>query len=76
MHVTTAFHDLPADSFPFTIEFWAAGVDRRGPATFKAECTEPGHVQIPALGEGVWTRITFPHGAQVVPPAGEDPAAF
>lgn len=64
-------HDLPATAFPFTVAIWAAGADRRDEPTWSAVCASPGGVQIPAMGEGAWTRVSFADGdVQIVPPPG------
>jgi hypothetical protein len=63
------FHDLPADSFPFRIEF----LDRDGVVVHQIEVDGPGGMHIPALSGRygpISTRITFPDGevVEVAPP--------
>lgn len=72
-----AVHDLPAGKFPFTVEFWTADADRRGPATWTGTADGPGGMQIPGLGAGTWCRITFADGERVVqPPPGHEGEPF
>lgn len=57
----TAFHDLPAESFPFKIEF----MDGAGTIVHTIVVRGPGAVHIPGLAEKygpVSVRITYPNG--------------
>lgn len=63
--------DLPASAFPFTIEIWAAGADRRGEPSWMTVCEGPGGVLIPAMSAGAWTRLSYADGSVcVVAPQG------
>lgn len=66
-----SFHELPRKDFPFTVEFWEAGADRRGPATWSTTVREPGTLVVPGFGPGTWCRMTFPDWQQIEPPPGE-----
>lgn len=65
-----AFHTLSRADFPLTVEFWEAGADRRGPATWSTTIAAPGALHVPRLGPGTWTRLTFPDRQEIEPPPG------
>lgn len=59
-----AFHDLPADRFPFVIEFLSAS----GVVVHRQEVPGPGAIKIPGLAPlfgPVTTRVIFPDGSVV-----------
>lgn len=71
------FHSIPADYYPFTVEFWEAGADRRGEPTRFHKITGPGVIEIEGLGDGTWTRVVFANGEVMIePPPGEDARDF
>lgn len=64
----TAFHDLPADKFPFIVEF----ISSKGMVVHRIEVASPGVVKIPGLSPlfgPVSTRVTFADGTVVTEPA-------
>lgn len=71
-----AFYDLPASDFPFTVEFWEAGADRRGPATWTTTVEAPSTLHIPGFGPGTWCRVTFPDRQYIEPPPGAEAEQF
>jgi hypothetical protein len=55
-----AFHNLPAEAFPFTIELLDAGTRK---VVWTATVDGPGVVAVPGLGPGKRiARVTFPDG--------------
>lgn len=57
-----AFHDLPAASFPFTVEFIS---ERTGAVVHTITADGPGGMTVPALGREhgpVWVRMSFADG--------------
>jgi hypothetical protein len=78
MTARSAFHDLAAEDFPFTVDFWGPGTDRHSdPPTFTATAEGPGAMQIPALGWPTWCRVTYGDGRVEwqAPPAVRPPSA-
>lgn len=73
----TAFHDIDVEDFPVTFELWKTGADRTGPPTWQTTLSDPGAVDIPALGSGTWARVTLGSGVvQIGAPPGADPKDF
>lgn len=72
----TAFTELPASAFPFTVELWGPEANPwGGPPTFTATADGPGALQVPGLGWPTWTRVTYGDGTvQWQPPPPEPPA--
>lgn len=67
----TARHDVPLSVFPFLVELWGPGADRRARATWYSYVIQPGPMQIPGLGLGTWVRITYADGSvEIEPPPG------
>lgn len=59
-----AFHDLPADSFPFTVE----ALDASGAVVWTTEVTGPGALYVPPLATfygPVSVRLRFPDGSVI-----------
>lgn len=56
----SAFRDLPAEAFPFRVEFYR---EDSGEVVHRIDVTGPGAVEVPPLGRELGVRI----GARVVP---------
>ena len=63
LEIPVAFHDLPADNFPFVI---TGLVD--GEPVWEQEVTEPGSVRVPSLGHlgPVTIRVRWGNGTETV----------
>lgn len=61
----TAFSDLPASAFPFTVEFHKRPPAGSSDPVHVITVTGPGVVEIPALGWPTWVRIRYANGRTV-----------
>lgn len=73
----STIHDLPRSSFPFTVELWEAGADRRDAPTWRTTVPGPGVMKVPGFGPGTWARISYADGSvEISPPPGCGEAEF
>lgn len=71
-----AFHDLPPDALPFTIEFHKAPPDESPGPVKTITVAGPGALSVPGFGWPTWVRVRYADGSvyDTAPPA-EDPGA-